>query len=517
MKKILSFLMVLVLVFLLCACGKNQGGSSQKDEESKKNQKGSITLLYSTSDSFNPYESITDQNRQITKLIFEPLVKTDNNFNAVLCLAKRVKIEGAVCTVTLKNAVFSDGSTVTADDVVYSYKAAVASKGLHAAKLYEVSSAAAVDSKTVVFNLTKCDPYFKNVLDFPIFKSGSDKLTDQDSVKLVPIGAGRYVFNDDKTELVQNDKYYGKQGIVKTIRLINAPDSESVAHYVEIGAADIYFNDISDGEIFRMSGQKYDINLNNLVYIGVNHWAGDLARSALRQAISSGINREAICSTAYYNNALAAKGFFSPVWDEVKSVQNIQTSQNSQITIENLEEIGYNSLDAEGVRVKDTRSLRFSILVNEENRSRVSAAQLIAQQLNEYGIKLTVVPVSYAQYQRRLRNGEFQLYLGEVYLTENMDISSLVVPGGSAAYRIRSAITQVEEGVIAPLSAAGIVNSFYKGEAEITDVVSALQTEMPIIPVCYRTGVLFCKDRVKNVKGASQNDIYLNIKSYKLK
>ncbi len=358
------------------------------------------------------------------------------------------------------------------------------------------------------------------MLTFPILKVGSDKLTDQDSVKLVPIGSGKYVFNKDKTELVQNSKYYGEKGSIKKIKLINAPDSESVAHYVEIGAADIYFNDISNGEIFRMSGQKYDINLNNLVYIGINHSVGDLQKAELRQAISSGLNRENICSSAYYNNALAAKGFFTPVWQVVKSVQNIQTSQNSQITIENLEEIGYNSLDSEGVRTNGARSLRFSLLVNSENRSRVEAAELIAKQLNEYGIKITVVKVSFQQYVKRLQNGDFQLYLGEVNLTENMDISSLVVPGGSAAYGIKKPETDKigpdgEQVTVA--TAADIVNAFYSGQAAITDVVAALQTEMPIIPVCYRTGVLFCKDGVQNVGGASQNDIYLNISFYKLK
>ncbi len=518
MKKILSILLVFVLVIMLSACTKTEGGgTSQKGESGSKPQEvKNITLLYSTSDSFNPYEAITDQNRQIAKLLFEPLVKTDNEFNPIMCLAQSVKTEGTTCTVMLKTVNFSDGTMLTADDVVYSYKAAVAAKGLYAAKLYEVKTVTAVDSKTVVFTLKKVDPYFQNVLDFPIIKSGSDKLTDEDSVKLVPIGCGKYVFNDEKTELLQNPKYYGKQGNIKTIRLINAPDRESVAHYVEIGAADIYFNDISDGEIIRMSGQKFDINLNNLVYIGVNHSVGDLSQALLRQAISSGIDRNAICSNAYFNNALSAKGFFTPVWDAVKSVQNIQTSQNSQITIENLEEIGYNSLDGEGVRYNGGRSLRFSLLVNKENRSRVAAAEMIAEQLLPLGIKLTVVKVSFEQYQSRLKNGNFQLYLGEVNFTENMDVSSLVVPGGSAAYGVESTVPDVAEGETPPATAADIVNSFYNGQAEITDVVSALQTEMPVIPICYRTGVLFCEDGIKNVNGASQNDIFLNISSYKL-
>ena len=80
--------MVLVFCFIMCACAKKPSGTApQKGENTVVNKRETITLLYSTSDSFNPYESITDQNRRITKLIFEPLVKIDDNFNAVLCLA----------------------------------------------------------------------------------------------------------------------------------------------------------------------------------------------------------------------------------------------------------------------------------------------------------------------------------------------------------------------------------------------------------------------------------------------
>ena len=171
MKKLLSIILVLVLCFGMSACAKKQqSGSTQNGVGTNVQKNGTITLLYSMSDSFNPYESITDQNRQIAKLLFEPLIKTDNNFNTVLCLANTVETVGNICTVTLKTVSFSDGSLLTADDVVYSYKAAVDAKGLYATKLYEVKKATAVDSKTVVFELNKNDPYFEKVLDFPILK-----------------------------------------------------------------------------------------------------------------------------------------------------------------------------------------------------------------------------------------------------------------------------------------------------------------------------------------------------------
>ena len=315
-----------------------------------------------------------------------------------------------------------------------------------------------------------------------------------------------------------------EKGSITKIRLINAPDLESVSHYIEIGAADMYYSNISDGNILRMSGQKIDINLNNLVYIGINHSVRDLATRQLRQAISSGIDREKICKEIFYNNALAATGFFNPVWQGTKSVQNIQTIANSQITIENLKEIGYNSLDKEGFYRKNGGALRFTLLINKENRIRAAAAYAIAEQLKAVGIKITVVEESYENYLQRLVSGNFQLYLAEVNMTDNMDIRPLVKEGGSMAYGIKTvkpqATEQTDAGAVPPvtdISYSTVIEKFYGGETAITDVAATLQTDMPIIPICFRTGILFCNENIENIKNSSKSDIYFSIKSYKFK
>ncbi|MBE6777296.1 MAG: hypothetical protein E7542_04200 [Ruminococcaceae bacterium] len=529
MKKIIALILALALLVTLCGCGEDTSSESSnpQSEKDQTQYKNSMTLLYSAADSFNPYEASTDINRQLCKLLYEPLIKTDNNFKAHYSIAKSVKTVKNVCTVVIKDVKFSDNTTLTADDVVYSYKLAKKSATSYASKLYEVESVAAKDSKTVVFTLKKNDPYFVNVLDFPIIKAGSEKKKDSDSVKFPPVGAGRYKLNDENTTLLQNENYYGQKGSVVTINLINAPDNESISHYVEIGATDMYFSDISDGTIYRMSGTKTDINLNNLVYIGINHKNGKLALNQLRQALSSGINRQKICKDAFYNNALAATGFFNPLWEETKSVQNIQITSNSQITVENLKEIGYNVLDKDG---KPKTKLKFSLLVNKENKARVSAANLISAQLKEYGISITVRKVSYKEYKSMLKKGHFDLYLGEVKITENMDLSELVSSGGSAAFGIKKPKSSKEDteanekdeteetqDTAESLDCAKIIKGFYKGKNSINDVAVTLQSDMPIIPVCYRMGVLFSDENIEKVNIASLSDIYFSIQSYKFK
>lgn len=520
-KSIFSLVLAVLLLFCFTSCKSNthQGSAFESNNENTVTTRDYLTLLYSSSDGFNPYTVKTEINRQLCKLIYEPLVKLDNEFNPINSIADEISFGDKTCTVTLKSVTFSDGTALTSKDIVYSFRLAKESETAYSAKLYNAVSCTAEGDKSIVFKLIKNDIYFANLLTFPIIKAESDKVTDSDSVLQPPVGSGRFKVNKEQNGLLLNENLNHKSNI-KTIKLINAPDIESVTHYAQIGAADIYYTDISDGSITRIGGKKTDINLNSLVYIGINQNYGQLSQTLFRQALSSGVDRAKLCQNAYFNNAIAATGFFNPVWSPVKSVQNIQINANREITVENLEKIGYNRLDSDGKRVNSSgNSISLTLLVNSENRMRVVLASLIASQLSEYGIKLTVIEKNYEQYMEALRNGDFQLFIGEVKLAENMDFSQMLQKGGSAAFGLPQA--SVEDGQdtdsavqIVATNPYEVIDGFYNNKNSITDIATVLQSEMPFVPLCYRTGALFFNDNIENVTGSSESDIYFSVESY---
>ena len=114
-------------------------------------------------------------------------------------------------------------------------------------------------------------------------------------------------------------------------------------------------------------------------------------------------------------------------------------------------------------------------------------------------------------------------------ITENMDLGSLVSVDGSAAFGIKAAkgskkqdAPQTDTENEKPkdkelLDCARIINGFYKGKNSINDVAVTLQSDMPIIPICYRTGVLIRNENIEGVDNASVSDIYFSIESYKIK
>ena len=517
MRRTICVLLLVAVCLFSASCkdarGKAAAGSSGKEEEAGSEQ---ISLLYSQVDSFNPYTAKTKLNRQISRLLYDPLIKCDNEFNPVYCLAEDTVLDGKTCTVTLKSAQFTDGTPLTAQDVIYSYNSAIKSDTAYKSSLYEVSSVA-VNGNTVVFTLTQFDPYFLNLLDFPIIKESSGGQKNEDGVEISPVGCGRYCISQEENALIRNENYYGKKGAVSTIKLINAPDETSVSHYVEVGTADIYYADESTVNVARMSGKRVDVNTNSFVYIGINENYAPLTSSTLRYAISAAINRKEICHSAYFDNATPAGGFFNPVIKETQPVQSLKTVSDFQITIENLSKIGYNRLDS-GYYVNDAgKHLTLTLLVNSDNSSRVAAAKLISSQCAAAGIEINVVERSYSEYMSMLSLGSFQLYLGEIRIPANMDMSALTVPGGSASYGVKSSAVNESTGETVNTVCAEMTDRYHKGECSLCDLAGAYLTEMPQIPVCYRNGMLFYTSRIKDNVEASLSDIFFSFNDYQFK
>ena len=125
MKKIIAVIICFCLMLSVCGCGQSTQKSNASEEQLskpiQKQESKTVSLLCSYTDSFNPYTAKTTANREISLLLYDGLVKVDNNFEVVNVLASSVDIVDKACTVKLKNATFTDGSTVTADDVIYSY------------------------------------------------------------------------------------------------------------------------------------------------------------------------------------------------------------------------------------------------------------------------------------------------------------------------------------------------------------------------------------------------------------
>lgn len=531
-------ILVLLLVCLLCfctACGSapretDSSAASSPAEEENRSASETVTLAFSSTDSLDPYTAVTKYNKELCQLLYDSLITLDANFSPVYRLAASVTLSGKSCTIRLNDALFSDGTTVTAEDVVYSLQKAQDSETRYATQLESVSRCSAVDAKTVEIVLSVSDPYFVNLLDFPILKKGSDELKNQDGKILPPTGGGRYIYNAESMTLTANPSYRGGALSLEVIRLVETPDEEAFSHNIEVGNVSISYSDLSDNTPLRMTGKNLSVALNNLVYLGINFENSYLGEPRFRQAISLLVDRQKIAASAYIGYASAAKGPFPSSWGEASGLQTMSPTPEISRAVALLEEIGYNTRDEEGYLLNAAgQRVQLSLLCNLDNTARTAAAELLKEQFAAAGIELSVRTVNWNAYLSELSAGSFDLYIGEVKLQGNMDLSALVTRESGACYgyiktpgqtQVSAASSasgslpaEEDETPYVTISAYDVISGLYKGEATLADVLAAFNSELPVIPLCHRSGQLAYSSRISSSLTPTVSDLFSGIET----
>lgn len=471
-SRTLAVLLLFLLLFLT-ACGEKQPGDTAGGEQGGTNASGEVqaltlTLPYFEKDSLNPYFATSAQNRDLSALYCQPLFEVTAAYAPQAVLADSCSFDENTMTVTLKSATFSDGSALTADDVVYSFTLAKSS-GWYGTRLATVSKASA-RSGSVVFTLNAPDKLAANLLTFPIVKrKTADKTED------IPVGTGAFVLAADRT---LSPNTHSSQGNVQSVSLFSIKDVSYLKNALEIGNISYLFSDFSSGSYTRVVAENKFVTMNNLVYIGMNSTSGALSNAAVRTAVYYAADKADVASAAYQGCATAVGLPFHPNYLAAQNLSVGQTEADTDRALEILQKSGYNRYDKTGVRTNGTETLKMTILVNSENSFRVAAAQGIANNLNACGFSVTVESVPTAEYQSRVASGNFTLYIGEVKLPENLSLSAFYAAGGSAS-----------AGMNKTLPVWQAFTAFQSGEQSAAQFSEAFLDDMPFVPLCYRAGM----------------------------
>lgn len=471
-----------------------------------------LSLAYTATDSLNPYLAKTKTNQELSRLLYDGLILLDSSMNATLRLANAVETNGAVVTVSLREAWFSDGSRVTADDVIASYQAALQGEYLsYQTDFQNVKEVTATPKGEVQFTLTFEDPYFENFLDFPVFKKGTENQQNTDNKTLPPIGCGRYIFHEESGAywLSANTNWWGGTVATARIDLLTLPDDDAIYHGVQVGTVKWYYSDLKNnslpGGATLLSKQ---VALQNLVYVGCNAQSNLVGDPKLRMALSYAIHRQAIAETAYYGSAIAAKGMYPEGLKSVSGLQSLETQSNKEKALEWLEKAGYNKVNEQGYRVNGKQILSLRIIYNEENAARVSMATLLASQLGEIGCNVTLEALSFTAYQNAIQKGYYDLYIGEMRIPDNLSLYPFITAGGviggqdpekedkeEKEDKKQETDDSSQEGEQPPqeeeiVSAEDAAYRYHVGQGSLSEMVSCFNEQLPVIPVCHRTGML---------------------------
>ena len=446
-----------------------------------------FSLPYFPDQTLNPYTCADGAQQDLGTLLYEGLYRLDETFTAQPQLCASASYDAAALTWTFQlqpAAAFSDGSPLTAADVVTSWNLAKASPR-YAARFSTILSFAGADGGITV-RLNRANALLPNLLDIPVIKAST-------ASSLTPLGTGPYALSQDESGpcLLSSPAWWnGATPPAQRIALAPVKDADILLYQFSSHEIQLITSDLTGQSPVSVAGNVMfrDADTAVLQYVGFNTQTPLLQSAAVRQTLSLGINRGKAVSALLSGHAKAAQFPISPV-SPLYPKELEQEFSHERFT---------RALIQTGLSGGQNQIL--TMLVNEENSFKVALARSVAASLSAGDLTVQVKTLPWEAFQAALRAGDYDLYYGETRLTADWDLRRLAAFGGSLNYRGYS--NPGLELQMATFAASGTASA-------ALGLMKAFQEQMPFIPVCFKTAsVLVQKDVVDGLNPTAANPFY---------
>lgn len=438
-------------------------GETEETQAEEKTAQQSFTLGYYSDLGLNPYTCNNTTNQSLARLLYEPLFQQSPTFETETCLAQSCTSDGGTrWTLTLElDVTFWDGTALDAGDVVASLQAAAQEGSLYADRLAPMDDLEQTGEYTLTFTWSEPLGDLTPLLEIPIVQAGTE--TDD-----LPVGTGPYQLQLDEQGQAEmltafSGWWQGAQLPAEQIELYAVTDSEMLIYGFESGAITLVSTDFTASDSLGYSGsyEVWDYPTSYLLYLGCNTASGICQEQEFRLALQSALDRETIAQSLLSGHADPSPLTFhpsSPLYDEALAQQLSQA-------------------DASDLQAYAGETV--SILVNTESTFRTAVAAFLAESLENAGLEAEVSALPWSDYLQALEEGSYDLYLGQVKLEPDFDLTALLTSGGSLNF------TGQTDGALTDALADYLASS---GESRVERAYAlslALSQTAPILPLCF--------------------------------
>ena len=473
MKKRLALLLALMMSLTACHAPEAPDLPEETPPEQEQSAVIDIPFQLAVYDQYSLHPILAENraNLALSSLLYEPLFELNTRFEAegVLCSNWTVSEDGLVWTFYLRpNVTFSDGTPFTAEIAAAALNTARTAPSRYASRLSAITAVSG-EELTLTVALSAPNGDLPVLLDIPIPLNNAER----------PLGTGRYVLTEGSEGLTltaRTDHWLGSGLPVEEIPLKSVSKSDELILSFESGDVALVDVDLMGTNSLGYSGsyETWDYATTSMLYLGFNTASGVCRSADVRQAIALGIDRESIAQVDFARHAVPAA---LPVHPN-SAMYNAQAAGVLAYAPEELMS-RLTDLHLSGRTLK--------LLVNSENAARIHAAERIAQQLNWTGLSVSVEKLAFEDYTLALQRGEFDLYLGEVVLTADFDLSSLLLPGAPLNY-----------GGWTDSKLPDLLSQFRANHGQLRAVHAAslydyLAQEVPIAPICFKNGCVLTR------------------------
>ena len=330
---------VKVLLTAATAAGMLAGCGSKTDTDtfrfaSELDIQGMDSTVVDDGMSFNAVHAITDG-----------LTAVNEKGKTAPAIAKSwdVSDDGKTYIFHLRNAKWSNGDKVTANDFVYSWRKIIKNAGNYAYMLgsggASVKNADALmelganatdeqmatlgvtakDDQTLVVELENKVPYFTDLMAFPCYFPQNEKFVEKCGKNYgtkpeYTLSNGAYKMTKwvkgNKATFTKNDKYYDAKTVAtKNLEMYLVQDPKTAAQNFDNGKVD--YATINSTLVDKYKGKDTFTTFNEgfLFYLQLNFKNDTVANKNVREALAYAINRKDLCENVLKDGSKGATGF----------------------------------------------------------------------------------------------------------------------------------------------------------------------------------------------------------------
>lgn len=541
-KKIVGLVMALGLAGLfLTACGKQQTTSKQQE------------LRLSASAPLDTIDISKATGYGQTGNVFESFYRLGKNGQPTAGLAKKatVSADGLTWTFTLRDAKWSNGDQITAQDFVYSWRRSLTPKtaspyaylfsgvknadAISKGKLpVEQLGIKALDNKTVEIGLEKPIAYFKVLMAYPLFGPQNQKVVEKYGKKYATnskymVYSGPFVIKNwtgtsDKWSFQKNPNYWDKKQ-VKLDKISYKVVSNPNTGYELYQQGKLDMTPLSSQQVknYKNSSEFKQYPYSYVVFLAYNFNATNAANKKalnnqdIRRALSLALDRKVLTKKVFGDGSQVPTGFVAN--DLAKNPQTgVDFAKEQAVT----KTVAYDANLAKkywrkGLAETGLKELTFNILASSDTPTNDALTQYLQSQYTKVlpGLKVKVQNIPGKSALERARKGEFDIYVSGWGGDFNDPITFLQIPLTGTSYNYGNYSNSEYDRLIAKATNEDANDKL----ARWNDLVAAAKlfnSQQGVSPLYQQTTAYLQKKRVKgiihNTAGTQWNYKYAYLK-----
>lgn len=541
-KKIVGLVMALGLAGLfLTACGKQQTTSKQQE------------LRLSASAPLDTIDISKATGYGQTGNVFESFYRLGKNGQPTAGLAKKatVSADGLTWTFTLRDAKWSNGDQITAQDFVYSWRRSLTPKtaspyaylfsgvknadAISKGKLpVEQLGIKALDNKTVEISLEKPIAYFKVLMAYPLFGPQNQKVVEKYGKKYATnskymVYSGPFVIKNwtgtsDKWSFQKNPNYWDKKQ-VKLDKISYKVVSNPNTGYELYQQDKLDMTPLSSQQVknYKNSSEFKQYPYSYVAFLAYNFNATNAANKKalnnqnIRRALSLALDRKVLTKKVFGDGSQVPTGFVAN--DLAKNPQTgVDFAKEQAVT----KTVAYDANLAKkywrkGLAETGLKELTFNILASSDTPTNDALTQYLQSQYTKVlpGLKVKVQNIPGKSALERARKGEFDIYVSGWGGDFNDPITFLQIPLTGTSYNYGNYSNSEYDRLIAKATNEDANDKL----ARWNDLVAAAKlfnSQQGVSPLYQQTTAYLQKKRVKgiihNTAGTQWNYKYAYLK-----